>query len=126
MNKRACQEALGATAETSSRAECVGKLAALPGCSWLRGARPLSGGAGGNGEPTRLARSQFMNCELKNPYRGRILLTGRQARESAAPGYRKKCYPRSFRTSSASFSKNDSLISSSFANPFTRALDGEA
>src|SRR5271168_2513764 len=39
MNKRACQEALGATAETSSRAGCVGKLAALRGCSWLRGAR---------------------------------------------------------------------------------------
>jgi hypothetical protein len=35
-------------------------------------------------------------------------------------------YPRSFRTSSASFSKNDSLMSSSFARPLTRALLGGA
>jgi hypothetical protein len=65
MNKRACQEALGATAETSSRAECVGK-AALPGFV-ARGR--LAGVAGDNGER---ACSRFMNRELalKNPYRG--------------------------------------------------------
>jgi hypothetical protein len=34
--------------------------------------------------------------------------------------------PRSFRTSSANFSRNDSVMSSSRADPFTSAFDGGA